>query len=253
MRWLRNNLLTLNVDKTKYVMFSQRAINFPLPEKYIRIHSCEFLNECDCPGLTRTQSIKYLGLTIDSSLNWSSHINSQANRIRKLIPVFKKLRGSADRDTLFCVYYSLVQSLLQYCVVCWGGIGITKLLPLERAQRAILKVMTGKPRRYSTDVLYKECPVLSVRRLFVLYSILRKHKNTPFIAGSKRCNRKVCPSIAHRTTLSRQQYFVCSGHFYNVANMVLNIYPLSLHECRQRVKKWLLALNYSETEKLVQY
>ncbi|CAH2238904.1 jg13712 [Pararge aegeria aegeria] len=45
--------------------------------------------------------------------------------------------------------------------VVWGGSNKTSLLRLERAQRAILKVITKKPYRYPTIDLYKDCKVLS--------------------------------------------------------------------------------------------
>jgi hypothetical protein len=117
MQWLRCNLLTLNVAKTKYISFSLSSVTQPSADFIVRAHTCEQPKCCTCPEITKTFGIKYLGLAIDSFLNWNLHINSLVGRVRKLIPVFRKLRISADRETLICVYYALAQSILQYCIV----------------------------------------------------------------------------------------------------------------------------------------
>ena len=250
MTWLNDNLLTLNVEKTRYITFTHRDNTQPPPEFYVKVHSCDLKEDCDCPKLTRTTNIKYLGLIIDNSLKWNAHITQLIGRIRKLMPVFKKLRKSADRETLLCVYHALAQSLLQYCVVVWGGVGKTILLPLERAQRAILKVMLGRPRRYSTDLLYSECSVLTVRQLYIFSTIIRKHKTIEYIPISKRDKTRVCSGTPHRTVLARQQYYVASNILYNVANRFNNIYALPSNKCRDVIRDWLLRLNYNETEKI---
>ena len=249
--WLDDNLLTLNVDKTKFVTFAIRTNTQPPADFVVGAHSCRSQDNCSCQNLSRTTSIKYLGLMIDSSLNWSAHIGQLTARTRKLIPIFWKLRNSADHETLLCVYYALAQSLLQYCIVVWGGIGKTALLPLERTQRAILKVMLGRPRRYSTVSLYTECPVLSVRRLFVLLTILRKHKNLFFTPILKRNKTRVCSVTPHRTKLARRQFYVISSIIYNTANRVNNVYALAINKCKIVIRSWLQQLDYTETDKVI--
>lgn len=60
------------------------------------------------------------------------------------------------------------------------GLGIPTIQGLhdniiERAQRAILKVIYFKHMDFSTNELYSEAKVLTVRQFFVLHDILRKH------------------------------------------------------------------------------
>ena len=145
---------------------------------------------------------------IDSSLNWSAHIGQLTAHTRKLIYISCKFRNYADHETLLCTYYALAYSLLQYWFVVWGGIGKTALLPLVCTRRAIFKVMLIRPRMYSTVSLYIECPVLSVRRLFILLTILRKHKNFFSTPIFKRNKTRVCPVTLHRTPLARLSDFL---------------------------------------------
>jgi hypothetical protein len=155
------------------------------------------------------------------------------------------------------VYYTLAQSIITYCIPAWGGAGVTHLLKLERAQRAVLKVMTRKPFRYPTTQLYADCVVLSVRRLYVLQALLRKHSTLPLENTSmtnyrtRRNSHKVCATVPHRTAFAARQYYVRSSYLYNKMNKILNIYPYTLRKLKLVVKDWLLTQNYCETEDLL--
>lgn len=72
------------------------------------------------------------------------------SRVRKLIFVFKNLGGVADLDCLKTIYFSLAQSIL-YCNTARGGDIKTLMLRVERAQKAVLKVMHSVLRHFSTD------------------------------------------------------------------------------------------------------
>jgi hypothetical protein len=64
---------------------------------------------------------------------------------------------------------------IQYCITSWGGALKTNILPLERAQRAILKVANSLPFLNPTQLLYDACKVLTVRQLFILHTVLKQH------------------------------------------------------------------------------
>jgi hypothetical protein len=177
--WLARNVLTLNSDKTKYMVYTIRdtmALN--VTNYNIYAHMCSYppLNLCSsCPTINKVNSIKYLGITLDKNLSFNHHIHKIAQRTRKLLYVFKQLRHGADARTLKNVYLTLSLSIVTYCLTSWGGAAKSKLIELERAQRLILKVCLFKPRLFPTATLYQEAEVLTVRQLFILLTILRKH------------------------------------------------------------------------------
>ncbi|CAH2087990.1 unnamed protein product [Euphydryas editha] len=252
MFWLNTNLLTLNLAKTKYLTFTCRSNSLPPPQFSIIAHSCNFRADCECPNIPHASYIKYLGLILDCHLNWTLHINSITNRIRNLIPIFRKLKSSADQETLLNVYNALAKSIIQYCIVVWGGIGKNALIPLERANRALLKVMLGKPRLYSTDLLYRECSALTVRQLYIVAVVLRKHKSIVFKPIPNRYAHRVCVTASYRTTFARHQYYIMSSYLYNKVNKLKNIYSLPVNKCKYVVKNWIRNFNYVETENILQ-
>lgn len=174
--------------------------------------------------------------------------------MRKLIFVFKNLRSVADFDCLKGVYFALVQSILSYCSTAWGGSIKTQILRVERAQRVVLKVMSSKPRLYSTSLLYSLCQVLTVRQLFILSTVLRKHSELIFdsnLRSTKRRSDIVCKTESRRTSVAGRQYYYLSALLYNRVNKVLNIYPLPHYQCKLKVQQWLLSLSYEKTEDIL--
>lgn len=154
--WLGANQLTLNITKSTFVQFYFSKIK-PVSID-IQFHKCDSTTSTNCPcvNMHRSSQVKYLGVILDERLSWYEHIELTTTRVRKLIWVFKKLRHLAKFELLRTVYYALVQSVLGYCVVAWGGACKKYLIRLERAQRSLLKVMTFRPFRFPTKELYEK-------------------------------------------------------------------------------------------------
>ena len=63
--WLIVNRLSLNIDKTNFVIF--HPYNKPLKHKItIKLHK---------NAISEKESVKYLGIMIDSTLMWQTHID----------------------------------------------------------------------------------------------------------------------------------------------------------------------------------
>lgn len=257
--WLNHNLLTLNISKTQYITFSTNQISQPKPNFTIKAHVCQPLKlahntKCHCLSLVKTSNIKYLGMKIDEKLNWQDQIDQLVSRVRRLIYVFKSIRHSASTDTLKLVYSALCESLLTYCNTIWGGANKTSFLLLERAQRAVLKVMFKKPFRYPTTQLYIDSKVLTVRQLYVYRTVLRKHLSLPFdpnIKTKRRWKDRIYLIATHRTQFLARQYPVLSSRLYNITNKNIDIYDLTKYKCKTKIRQWLLQLTYNDTELLL--
>jgi hypothetical protein len=215
--WLKSNILTLNSSKTKYLAFSASRRGLPTVGS-IYAHNCSrpyyHCNE-NCLALERVDNIRYLGVIIDSNLNFKPHLSALVSRLRKLIYIFKQLRNSADHKTSKSIYFALCQSLLTYCIPAWGGMGKNTLLEVERAQRGILKTAASLPYRHPTLDLYKIWDVLTVRQLFITRTLLRKHNELPYdpkIYADKRRKHKIFPSLKLSTSLARRHFYY-QGNF----------------------------------------
>lgn len=254
--WLCVNLLTLNLSKTNFIVFAPNAAGLPPSSFNLRVHSCADpkTSGCNCSPIERYYYVKYLGVIIDSTMTWKHHISSVVSRVRKLIYVFKNLRIMVDFQYLKTVYYALAQSIISYCITSWGGSGKSYVLCLERAQRAVLKVLSNKPLRFPTTELYSLCQVLTVRQIFVLHTVLRKHTHLPYdpqTTNSKRRSDIVCALEKRRTTVASRHFYFISSLLYNRLNRQLNIYPLTYYKCKLKCVEWLQSLSYQDTEDLL--
>lgn len=252
-KWLDDNLLTINVQKTKYICFRISGATNPPTDFIIRAHSafCDPETSCDCEFLLQTENIKYLGIIVDKNLNWHPQILALSKRIRKLLPIFRHLRDAADPKLIIRIYYALCQSLLTYCVTVWGGAATSYLLTLERAQRALIKVMFFKPRRYPTKKLYEETQLLTVRQLFIYNSVLRYHQHidpTKMPQGKRRV-RTLVPTF--NTMFVRHQIYYMSPFLYRYFNDTNNIIKLNRNRLKLTLKNSLITLNYDETEHIL--
>ena len=58
---------------------------------------------------------KFLGVYIDSKLNWNSHIHHVANKISKNIGIICRARKVLHKNTLVTLYYTFIYPYLNYC------------------------------------------------------------------------------------------------------------------------------------------
>ena len=65
---------------------------------------------------------KYLGITIDEKLHWSDHINNIKSKANKRLYFVRKLgQFKVDRTLITLFYKSVIESVLFFCITCWGG------------------------------------------------------------------------------------------------------------------------------------
>ena len=131
LEWLNANKLTLNVDKTFYMLFHRR-----------RIKTDNLKLTIGQGTLKQTSQCKYLGLIIDNKLNWAAHIAHVKSKISKCVGILMKARPSLSRKCLLDLYYSFAYPYLIYCVELWGHAGDRLLYPLFLVQKKIVRIIT---------------------------------------------------------------------------------------------------------------
>lgn len=255
--WLENNLLSLNTLKTKYLCFrktnaSKPPINYKIVAHTFPCNRSATSNAlCNCNILEIEESIKYLGIVIDSKLTWGSHIEMVSNRIRKLIYVFKQLRLVANHNLLIQTYKALAECVIGYCISSWGAAAKSYMIKLERAQRVLIKVAMSLPFRYPTIDLYNRCSLLSVRKLYIFECLKIYHKKTIPDLPVRKTRINKCPTPHIKSTYARRHYNFTAPSLYNHLNKKIgNTKQLTAYKFKQVIKNWLGNLDYEETEKL---
>ena len=78
--WLKLNMLSLNIVKSKFVMFH-------MPQKKIP----DLLLKIENVALERVKTFNFLGITLHEHLKWDTHINSISNKISRVIGTINRL------------------------------------------------------------------------------------------------------------------------------------------------------------------
>lgn len=170
-KWFDSRILTLNFDKTFFLPFASYKNSLP------EFQSLTITDRDNSLIIHRTDTIKYLGIYIDSHLKWDVHINYVVKKLRSLIPIFKYLKDILPRDNLLTIYYSLVESHINYGILGWGGVNKTILNYLELTQKRIIKIMFKKDLSFPTDELYYETKLFDARKLFYYAICVNQYKN----------------------------------------------------------------------------
>lgn len=159
--WLRDNLLTLNLNKTCYIQYNHRNLD----------------TGNGITDISMVEEVKYLGVYIDAKLRWQKHIDYTGKRLRKTIYKFVQLRPILSPTLIKTVYHAIFQSQLSYGIIAWGSAYKNDIDKINVIQRRILKIILRKPRIYSTDRLYEDAEVMDARQLYAYIAIQLTHKN----------------------------------------------------------------------------
>ena len=126
------------------------------------------------------------------------------------------------------------------------------MLEVECAQRAMLKVIFSLPFRYPTVLLNQKAEVLSVRKLYILRCLRKYHKLTvPTLPGLDKRVFK-CPIPLVNSEFARRHYNNIAPRLYNRCNKAVdNLLNSSNYQAKNKVKSWLLSLDYYSTESLL--
>lgn len=110
--WLYDNVLSINITKTKYMIFHSDNKKINLDSLALHINNVE---------IARVDKIKYLGLNLQSNLKWNTHVNSLSKKIAPLAGILYKLCRNTPEHLLKSIYFAHIHSKLSYLSPVWGS------------------------------------------------------------------------------------------------------------------------------------
>ena len=105
--WLASNKLTLNIDKSHFVIFHRAQ----LKQNNVKISLSDI-------SLNRVTFTKFLGVIIDDKLSFSRHVSYIKNKISKGMGI---IINYLNRKSLLDLYHDFVYPYLTYCIKVWGN------------------------------------------------------------------------------------------------------------------------------------
>lgn len=109
--WLNYNKLTLNCEKTKYmILTSANTGNRPL----------NITLKIGNTFIKGTDTFKYLGLTIQQNLRWETHTNDVCKKIGAITGAIGRIGCGVCPKVLIALYHAHVNSHFTYLLSVWG-------------------------------------------------------------------------------------------------------------------------------------
>ena len=133
-RWLVANRLSLNTEKTKFILFIHKYVDMTLTPIVI-----------DNSFISRVENIKFLGLTIDQRLNYNEHISQLCKKLSCTVGIIRKMSYYVPHNVLKMLYFSLYYPHLIYGIPIWGGCGATNLGRVSRINNKMCSLFADVP------------------------------------------------------------------------------------------------------------
>ena len=157
-QWLMVNKLTLNIDKTKLILFKPRQKRTSVQ---IRIK----INNKDIEQVKETV---FLGVVLDEHVTWRSHINYTANKISKSIGIIRRSSFFLKKESLRILYFSMIYPYLQYCNLVWANTYQTTISRLSILQKRIIRIVNKSDFLAHTNPIFKELYLLKLEDIRIL-------------------------------------------------------------------------------------
>ena len=155
------NKISLNVKKTEMVIFKSKQKQL---EGYLKIKLCS-------KRLYPTESVKYLGVKIDTNLTWQHHVNDLSIKLNRANAVLFKIRKYVSPKILRSIYFAIFDSHLSYCCLVWAQ-NFSSIKRILILQKKAVRIINFQPRNSHTSPLFKQNFILKFQDKICLENIL---------------------------------------------------------------------------------
>ena len=154
--WLQVNRLSLNIEKTHFMIFSS------IRKKFTYIPDIE-INGYKIKCVEQT---KFIGVVLDSKLRWERHITSVKTKIARGLGILNKAKKFFSLPTLITLYYSFVYPHYIYCIEVWGKAANIHMDSLFKLQKRIVRSITSSPYKTESIPLFKRLKLLTLKQIY---------------------------------------------------------------------------------------
>ena len=109
MDWFKANKLTLNLDKTVCILFSNQS------------KTQDITLNIGTYKLQSSDIVKFLGVWIDKKLTWNKHTSTLIVKLKQNLHLLKMSNKFLTKETKKLIYYAHIYSHLTYGILIWGN------------------------------------------------------------------------------------------------------------------------------------
>ena len=129
--WFNANKLTLNVDKSSYLLYHN--CKQPIPIFKILLNGVE---------IPKTSCAKFLGVWLDDKLKWNTHVNKLISKLKCGIGMLCHSKNLLSMKAKKLLYFGQIHSNLSYALCIWGTMLQSNLTKkLRKIQRDAVRLI----------------------------------------------------------------------------------------------------------------
>ena len=217
--WCNANRLKLNHNKTVDLKITTKSGDFSL-----------------------NTPVNFLGIYMESSLGWNTHIEYLANKLSKSLFIIRILKQYLNVQALLSVYYAHFYSHLSYGIILWGNhTSVSKLLVI---QKRCVRMICGAQYREHCKPLFVRLGVLTLPSMYILDCLLYVKRNIQSFnyfslvhSYNTRNNANIYLDKC-KYSVTQRNYYYMSQRFFN--SIPLNIRNLPVSSFKKAIQNKLL-------------
>jgi len=163
-KWLKSDLLFLNLDKTHFIQFNNKGKCPSTAQIKYEDKQISIANET-----------KFLGLYINNNLSWKTHIESMKSKLSSACYAVRSVKPYVTTYTLKLVYDSNFHSVMIFSLLFWWNSPYS--IKIFRLQKKIIRIMMGCRSRNSCKKLFFNLEILPFPSQYILLLLLFKMRN----------------------------------------------------------------------------
>jgi hypothetical protein len=135
--YLNHNLLTLNHDKTKFIIFAGRQRLKTISNLNITIYDRK---------INQDHALEYLGITISENLSWNEYIENLMSKINQRLGILRRVKPLLPLNARLAFYTATILPLFDYADIIWGDKNNTGLMNgLQTLENKAAKLILDLP------------------------------------------------------------------------------------------------------------
>lgn len=183
--WCREKGLILNASKTNFMIFNK---NKKLADNLVANNKIIFEGK----EISRVESTKYLGITLDENLSWKEHLSIKHRSGLRTLAATQRMTGKrfgvSPFLTMWIFRQIVIPRILYGCFSWWRDDRPRRAERLEPVKNLALRITTGAMKGTSTVVMQTilgAAPIQSTARELTLGAIARLKMNDRWTADDR--------------------------------------------------------------------
>lgn len=235
-QYFESNGMVVNPNKTNFIKFNltnnrhNQNLNLFVGENQIN----------------QVNSTKFLGVYIDSQLNWNEHIEKLAATLSSNLFLIKKISQLGCKKLTTTCYYSFFYSHIKYSVLLWGLSSHQNMERIFKLQKRAIRIIENLNYSESCKNSFISNNMLTVPSIFIEEAIMYANQNNLLdINKNHHYNTRQLYNFSaqHRLKIFEEKPSYVGQKFFQKLPLELKN-KVNLISFKKYLREWLLAKSY---------